>query len=64
MVSEERRAWMDFRWDVEDPYDPESMEWREELTAEEAALVASWDEAYAMGILLMSADILGLSEGR
>ena len=64
MVSEERRAWMDFWWDVEDPYDPESMEWRDELTAEEAALVASWDGAYARGIRMMSEDILALSEGR
>lgn len=64
MVSEERRALLDFWWDVEDPYDPESMEWREELTAEEAALVASWDEAYARGIRMMSEDILALSEGR
>lgn len=64
MVSEERRAWMDWCWDVEDPYDPESMEWRDELTAEEAALVASWDEAYARGIRMMSEGILDLSEGR
>ena len=64
MVSEERIAWMDFWWDVEDPYDPESMEWRDELTAEEAALVASWDDAYARGIRMMSEDILDLSEGR
>ena len=64
MVSEERRALLDFWWDVEDPYDPESMEWRDELTAEEAALVASWDEAYARGIRMMSEDILDLSEGR
>ena len=64
MVSEERRAWMDFRWDVEDPYDPESMEWRDELTAAEAAPVASWDEAYARGVRMMSEDILALSEGR
>ena len=64
MVSEERRAWMDWCWDVEDPYDPESMEWRDELTAEEAALVTSWDEAYARGVRMMSEDILDLSEGR
>ena len=36
MVSEERIALLDFWWDVEDPYDPESMEWRNELNAEEA----------------------------
>ena len=64
MVSEERIALLDFWWDTEDPYDPESMEWRDELTAEEAALVASWDEAYARGIRMMSEDILALSEGR
>ena len=64
MVSEERRAWMDFRWDVEDPYDPESMEWRDELTAEEAALVASWDEAYVGAVGSLAEDILALSEWR
>ena len=64
MVSEERRAWMDWCWDVEDPYDPESMEWREELTAEELALVESWDERFAQGVLKISEDILALSEGR
>ena len=63
MVSEERIALLDFWWDVEDPYDPESMEWRDELTAEEAALVASWDAAYANGIRRISEDILA-AEGR
>ena len=63
MVSEERIALLDFWWDVEDPYDPESMEWRDELTAEEAALVASWDAAYAHGIRRISEDILA-AEGR
>ena len=63
MVSEERIALLDFWWDVEDPYDPESMEWRNELDAEEAALVASWDEKYANGIRRLSEDILA-AEGR
>ena len=63
MVSEERIALLDFWWDVEDPYDPESMEWRDELDAEEAALVASWDVAYANGVRKISEDILGF-EGR
>lgn len=63
MVSEERIALLDFWWDVEDPYDPESMEWRKELDAEEAALVASWDEKYANGIRRISEDILA-AEGR
>lgn len=64
MVSEERIALLDFWWDTEDPYDPESMEWRDELTAEELALVESWGEAYARGVRMMSEDILALSEGR
>lgn len=63
MVSEERIALLDFWWDVEDPYDPESMEWRNELNAEEAALVESWDEKYANGIRRLSEDILA-AEGR
>lgn len=63
MVSDERIALLDFWWDVEDPYDPESMEWRDELDAEEAALVASWDAAYANGVRKISEDILGF-EGR
>ena len=63
MVSEERIAWMEWCWD-EETSDPESWEWRGELTAEEAALVASWDEAYVRGVRMMSEDILALSEGR
>ena len=63
MVSEERIALLDFWWDVEDPYDPESMEWRKELNAEEAALVASWDEKYCGVVGTLAMDILGL-EGR
>lgn len=64
MVSEERIALLDFWWDVEDPDDPESMEWRDELTAEERALVESWDNLYANGIQQLSKDILARSEGR
>ena len=63
MVSDERIALLDFWWDVEDPYDPESMEWRNELNAEEAALVAAWDAAYANGVRKISEDILA-AEGR
>ena len=63
MVSEERIAVLDDLWDREDPYDPETLEWRDELDAEEAALVASWDAAYANGVRKISEDILGV-EGR
>lgn len=56
MITEERRRWMDFCWDVEDGADPESMEWRDELTEEEAKLVAEWDRGYADGIRRMVED--------
>ena len=62
MVSEERRAWMDWCWNNETS-DPETYEWRKELNAEEAALAASWDAAYANGIRRISEDILA-AEGR
>ncbi len=60
MVSEERIALLDFWWDVEDPYDPETLAWRNELNAEEAALVAFWDEKYCSAIGTLAEDILGL----
>lgn len=42
--------------------DPDSEEWREDLTAEEAALVAEWDERVAAGITQMIEDTLRLVE--
>lgn len=62
MVSEERIAFLDYLWS-EETEDPATMEWRDELDAEEAALVASWDAAYANGIRRISEDILA-AEGR
>ena len=64
MVSEDRRMLLDYLWDREDPDDPESMEWRDDLDAEETALVESWDRAYARGVGTLAEDILGRSEGR
>lgn len=62
MVSEERIAFLDYLWS-EETEDPATMEWRDELNAEEAALVASWDEKYCSAIGTLAMDILGL-EGR
>lgn len=62
MVSEERRAWMDWCWNNETS-DPETYEWRKELNAEEAALAVSWDEKYCSAVGMLAMDILGL-EGR
>ena len=64
MVSEDRRMLLDYLWDREDPDDPESMEWRDDLDAEETAIVESWDRAYARGVGTLTEDILGRSEGR
>lgn len=64
MVPEERRMLLDYLWDREDPDDPESMEWRDDLSAEETALVESWDRAYARGVRMLVEDMLALEEGR
>ena len=64
MVSEDRRMLLDYLWDREDPDDPESMEWREDLDAEELALVESWDRAYARGVRMLIEDILAMEKGR
>lgn len=55
---------LDYLWAREDPYDPESMEWRDELDAEEQALVESWDQAYARGVGMLVEDILAIEKGR
>ena len=55
---------LDYLWDREDPFDPESMEWREDLDAEELALVESWDRAYARGVRMLIEDNLTLEKGR
>lgn len=64
MVSQDRRMLLDYLWDREDPDDPESMEWRDELDAEETALVESWDRAYARGVRMLVEDMLALEERR
>lgn len=46
MVSQERIEFLRLIWKCEDPYDPESMEWRDDLNAEELALLESWDQDY------------------
>lgn len=46
MVSQERIEFLRLIWKCEDPYDPESMEWRDDLNAEELALLEAWDQDY------------------
>lgn len=63
MVSEDRRAFLDYLWG-EETNDPETWEWRDDLDAEEQALVESWDQAYARGVGTLIEDILTLEKGR
>ena len=63
MVSQERRDFLDYLWG-EETSDPETWEWRDELDAEEQALVESWDQAYARGVGMLVEDILTLEKGR
>ena len=44
--------------------DPETWEWRDDLDAEETALVESWDRAYARGVGMLVEDILAMEKGR
>lgn len=43
-------------WDSETE-DPETQEWRDSLTSEEARLVESWDRSWNSGVLKLSEDI-------
>ena len=56
-VSEEREAELQqLFWD--ETNDPETQEWREDLTADEAAMVEQWDTQTAKGFSQMAQDIL------
>lgn len=60
MVDRRRRAEMRDNWDAE-TNDPATTEWRDELTDEERALVADWDEDVAQGCLRMCEGIIDLA---
>ncbi|MBQ9168513.1 MAG: DUF1738 domain-containing protein [Oscillospiraceae bacterium] len=62
-VSEEREAELQQRfWDESN--DPETQEWREELTADEAAMVEQWDLQTAKGFSQMAQAILDHNAGQ
>ena len=63
MVSEGRRDYLDYLWG-EETSDPETWEWRDDLDAEELALVESWDRTYAQATLKICQDMLALEERR
>lgn len=58
-VTEEREAELAWYMDHETE-DPETEEWREELTPDEAAMVEQWDEQYRMAFAAMAQRILEL----
>ena len=51
-VTPEREKYLDWAFWFE-TNDPETQEWRDDLTADEAALVEHWDEAVSRGICAM-----------
>ena len=53
MIDEARLDELRWSWDNETSVDDD---WRDTLTADEAALVAAWDDAYAQGLARMVRD--------
>ena len=56
-ISKNRYEFLSWAWG-EESNDPETQEWREELTPEEEALIASWDKAYNIGVKSLCRQIL------
>ena len=56
-ISENRYEFLSWAWGEESD-DPETQEWREELTPEEQAVVASWDKAFNDGVKSLCHQIL------
>ena len=48
-ISQEREEELVWRWS-EETEDPETQEWRWDLTADEDAMVEQWEKQYAIGI--------------
>ena len=56
-ISKERYEQLSWLWG-EETSDPDTQEWRDELTAEEAELVASWDKSFNLGVKSLCQQIL------
>lgn len=56
-ISKERYDLLTWLWGEESD-DPETQEWREELTPEEARLVSGWDKAFNLGVKSLCQQIL------
>jgi hypothetical protein len=58
-ISEARLKELEGCWN-EETNDPETEEWRDELTPEEAVVIAELDEGYAVGVHQLCQEILSL----
>lgn len=56
-ITPEREDQLNYFWENE-TNDPDTSEWRDELTPEEMALVNEWDDRYESGLLAISRDVL------
>lgn len=56
-ISKERYDYLLWVWG-EETDDPETQEWREELTLQEARLVSGWDKAFNLGVKSLCQQIL------
>lgn len=62
MITIDRKIEMYDSW-LAETNDPESEEWRADLTEEEAALVDTWDEEFERGCLRLCKAIVDLRKG-
>lgn len=56
-ISSNRLEELRYAWEAETS-DPETQEWREELSDKESLLIASWDRAYNLGVRSLCEQIL------
>jgi len=58
-ISEARMIELADNWNAE-TNDPETQEWRDDLTPEEAEIIADWDNGYADGMHQLCQEIMAL----
>lgn len=57
MITEKRLEYLQWVWG-EESEDPETQDWREDLTIEEQRLVATWDRSFNLGVRSLCQQIL------
>ncbi|WP_312611332.1 hypothetical protein [Oscillibacter sp.] len=58
-ITEDRLAELADNWN-EETSDPETQEWRDDLTQDEAKIIDGWDMGYAVGIHKLCQDIIAM----